>query len=509
MKRIIRILLGIVLCLIIAISLAACGESGGDSNGDGAGGGGNDNSAGTAPSTVTAQSTLPVGDATCPNGGVKLDYGIDENKNGVLDDPAEVDGSEYICNGEPGSDGSNGSDGLTALINITTLTIGDSNCPNGGYQIDSGLDLDTSGTLDNPNSNSDNEITATKNICNGVDSTSGGSISVTVTTIAGDEAGYFEYGNVDGTGTEARFYYPYDVAVDSSGIVYVADYENNSIRKITPAGVVTILAGGSAGEGGIAEGTGTEARFYNPSGIAVDSLGIIFVADTSNHRIRKVTAAGVVTTFAGSVAGYLDDTGTAAQFSSPRGIAIDSSDNIYVIDDNRRIRKITPAGVVTTLAGNGSLGSIDGTATEASFRWPRDVAVDSSGNVYVADTENHKIRKVTPAGDVSTLAGSQYIGDTNGTGINASFKYPEGIAVDTSGNIYVADTANYKIRKITPAGEVTTLAGGAGHGLSGYGSTDGTGAEASFNYPRGLDIDSSGNIYIADTANHKIRKITQ
>ena len=317
--------------------------------------------------------------------------------------------------------------------------------------------------------------------------------TVMVTTLAGSTAGY-----ADGTGTAAQFFHPSGVAVDSSGNVYVADSYNHKIRKITPQGVVTTLAGSTAG---YADGTGTAAQFYDPYGLAVDSSGNVYVADLINHKIRKITPQGVVSTFAGSTAGYADGTGTAAQFNDPYGLAFDSSGNVYVADrDNHKIRKITPAGVVTTLAGS-TAGYADGTGTAAKFNYPSGVAVDSSGNVYVVDYFNQKIRKITPAGVVTTLAGST-AGYADGTGTAAQFYNPEGVAVDSSGNLYVSDRVNQKIRKITPQGVVTTLAGST----AGY--VDGPATTAKFSDPNGVAVDSIGNVYVGDSYNRKIRKIT-
>src|SRR6266540_2947950 len=235
--------------------------------------------------------------------------------------------------------------------------------------------------------------------------------------------------SADGTGSAARFWSASGVATDSSGNVYVADTLNNTIRKITPAGVVTTLAG-LAGSYGSADGTGSAARFRGPSGVAVDSAGNVYVADTGSHTIRQVTPAGVVTTLAGlaGITGSADGTGRAARFYNPYGVGTDSSGNVYVADtENNTIRKITPAGVVTTLAGLAAItGSDDGTGSAARFYFPWGVATDSSGNVYVADSSNSTIRKITPAGVVTTLAGEA--GNTGcsaeGTGSAARFSYP-------------------------------------------------------------------------------------
>ena len=324
-----------------------------------------------------------------------------------------------------------------------------------------------------------------------------------VTTFAGTAG---STGSADGTGVAAQFNYPSGVAVDSAGNVYVADTDNSTIRKITSAGVVTTFAG-TAGLTGTADGTGAAARFNYPPGVAVDSSGNVYVADYST--IRKITSGGVVTTLAGTAdsPGSTDGTGAAAQFNTPNGVAVDSAGNVYVADtDNSTIRKITSAGVVTTFAGTaGSTGSADGTGVAAQFNYPSDVAVDSAGNVYVADTNNSTIRKITSAGVVTTIAGTAgSTGSTDGTGAAAQFNTPNGVAVDSAGNVYVADTNNSTIRKITSGGVVTTIAGTAGS----TGSTNGTGAAARFNYPSGIAVDSAGNVYVADRSNSTIRKIT-
>ena len=228
--------------------------------------------------------------------------------------------------------------------------------------------------------------------------------------------------------------------------------------------ILALLAGSLGGGSGSADGTGAAARFASPSGVAVDSAGTVYVADGGNSTIRKITAGGVVTTLAGTAGalGSIDGTGAAARFSSPTGIAVDSAGTVYVADTgNSRIRKITAAGVVTTLAGSpGGSGSTDGTGAAARFYFPMGIAVDSAGTVYVADTGNSTIREITPAGVVTTLAGTAgATGSADGTGAAASFSSPSGVAVDSAGNLYVADRANSTIREIAPAGVVTTLAG--------------------------------------------------
>jgi hypothetical protein len=321
-----------------------------------------------------------------------------------------------------------------------------------------------------------------------------------VTTLAGAR----EYGSADGTGGAARFFVSTGVAVDGTGNVYVADSENHAIRKVTAEGVVTTLAGHASAEGN-ADGTGAEARFLFPGDVAVDSTGTLYVTDNGNYTIRRITTAGEVTTLArthsyptgiavdsargnvyvtenlnytlgkvvtggvaplagsGGVSGHLDGERGAARFSSPMGTALDGAGNIYVAD-YLTIRKVTPDGVVTTLAGDpGSAGSEDDTGAAARFAGISSVAVDSVGTVYVADTVNLTIRKVTAGRVVTTLAGTVQIeGRADGRGASARFARPRDVALDSAGNLYVADAWNATIRKVTPDGTVTTIAGRAG-----------------------------------------------
>jgi len=328
-----------------------------------------------------------------------------------------------------------------------------------------------------------------------------------VTTLAGVAR---SSGTNDGTNSGALFAYPCAVAAAASGTVYVVDTGNNTIRQVSPAGVVTTLAG-SAGNPGSTNGAGSGARFSSPLGVAVDGDGNVYVADSYNSTIRKVTTpGGVVTTLAGTTAaaGSADGAGSAAQFRDPYGVAVDSAGTIYVSDlGNNTIRQITPAGVVTTLAGsaNSTAGTNDGTGSAASFDNPAGLAVDLHANVYVADYLSHTIRKIAPGGIVTTLAGEPGAGgNTNGTGSAARFFNPLGVAVDPAGNVYVADTLNSLIRKITPDGTVSTLGGVAGIA----GAKDGPAATALFNYPQGVAADGLTNVYVADTENSTIRKIT-
>ncbi len=273
-------------------------------------------------------------------------------------------------------------------------------------------------------------------------------------------------GSADGIGAAARFDHPGSAATDLSGNVYVADTTNSTIRKITPGAVVTTLAG-TAGSFGSEDGIGAAARFQYPVGTATDASGNVYVADSGNDTIRKITPGGVVTTLAGTAgsSGSADGIGAAARFNTPAGIATDASGNVYVADTfNATVRKITPGGVVTTLAGTaGSSGSADGIGAAARFRYPAGTATDASGNVYVADPSDNTIRKITPGGVVTTLAGTAgSSGAVDGIGAAARFFGPISTATDASGNVYVADSWNSTIRKITPDGVVTTPVGFAG-----------------------------------------------
>ena len=319
------------------------------------------------------------------------------------------------------------------------------------------------------------------------------------TIVAGtDSAGY-----ANGVGTAARFDHPFGLALDRSGNLYVADQANSVIRTISPAAVVNTLAG-TPGVTGAINGADTLASFNKPFGVAVDGSGNVYVADAGNNLIRKITANGTVSNFAGTgLAGAADGTDSAS-FNSPLGVAVDGSGNVYVADyGNDEIRKITPAGVVSTLAGKaGVAGNADGLDTAARFNLPESLVVDVNGNIFVADNGNNEVRKVTAAGLVSTIAGNGSTGKVNGMGTGASFNSPFGIAVDGAGNLYVADSGNNLIREISPAGQVSTLAGSGAKGSADAGSL-----QATFNTPAGIVVDATGNVYVSDENNNIIRKI--
>ncbi len=297
--------------------------------------------------------------------------------------------------------------------------------------------------------------------------------------------------------------WPMGIAVDDTRNLYVADYNNHSLRKVTPGGVRTTIAG-LAGMVGSADGRGSEARFssgFGSLGLAVDGEGNVFVADPGNHAIRKVTPEGVVTTVAGfaGARGSDDGTGSEARFNYPFGVAVDRRGNVYVADlVNHTIRKVTPSGVVTTLAGMaGRVGGDDGVGREARFSWPVCVAVDADGNVYVGSYDD-TVRRVSPEGRVTTLAGrSGQAGFIDATGREALFYFshnsfdaaPFGITVDHAGNVLVVDTGNRVLRRVTPEGVVTSF-----------------GRSAGLSWPAGIAIHRSGELYIADSGNGRIVK---
>ncbi len=305
-----------------------------------------------------------------------------------------------------------------------------------------------------------------------------------ITTVTGA----VQQGDFDATGPNARFRSTRGIALDGAGNIYLADNGSSVIRKVSFYGVVTTLAGQPQMLGS-ADGTGPAARFRQPRGIAADAAGNVYVADSGNNNIRKVTPAGMVSTFAGSptgAGGNADGAGPAARFLFPTGLAIDGAGNLYVADNNNnRIRRISPAGVVTTLRS--STGAILIVSNSLGL------AVDGAGNLYASENSTHLIKKITPSGDVSILAGSVE-GSADGPGPAARFRNPTGVAVDPSGYVYVADTGNVLVRRIAPDGTVTTVAGRVALG----GGIDGLGDAARFNDPHAVAADPRGNLYVAD-----------
>ncbi len=319
-----------------------------------------------------------------------------------------------------------------------------------------------------------------------------------VSTLAG-AAG--KYATVDGIGSEARFQNPSGVAVDARGNVYVVDFGSNTIRKISPSAVVSTLAG-SPNVAGAADGSGATARFREPTGIAVDAIGNVYVADSANSTIRRITPDGNVSTIAGSpgASGSDNGAGSAARFRYPTGVTVDSTGTVFVADqENRLIRKVTNAGVVSTYAGEESRTQIDG--SQGGFLDPHGIALGGDGTLYIAEQAGQAIRTVSRSGDVGTFAGHLIVGDEDGDRTVARFRDIWAIASNASGDIFVGDDA--AIRKVKANGEVTTLAGKQ----HGYGAKDGPGRDARFVSVRGLAFDSAGSLYASDTYNSVVRKV--
>ena len=328
--------------------------------------------------------------------------------------------------------------------------------------------------------------------------------SLTIYTLAGKPAG----GSVDGSGASAQFNVPIGVAADAAGNVYVADTANSTVRRVSPTRVVSTFAG-DAGNPGSADGLGTNAQFYLPQGLALDAVGNLYVADTGNSTIRKITPAGFVTTIAGAagIRNSFDGAAASARFFHPQALAVDSAGNVYVADTwNHTIRKITPAAQVSTLAGlAGKFGAADGTSSKARFNQPAGIALDSATNLFVTDFRNHTIRKITPGGTVTTVAGLAGVwGNTDGTNSAARFFQPQGIVASSAGDLFVMDSGNHTVRQISALGTnwvVSTIGG-----LSGTaGNLDGTSSAAQFFFPAGLALDGAGDLHVADSGNNSLR----
>ena len=335
----------------------------------------------------------------------------------------------------------------------------------------------------------------------------------TISTLAG--SGTNDNRGDGGPATSSQLVQPKAVAVDSSGNLYIADTFGNTVRKVTPAGTITTVAGtgvrGYSGDGGLA----TAAQLNGPRGLAVDSSGDVYIADTGNQRVREVTTDGKIATFAGTGAPGFSGDGAApglAQLSSPCGLALDSSGNLFIVDLGNNVVREVSSSIILTVAGAYNAGYFgDGSAaTSALLNSPASVAVDSSGNLYIADYYNHAIRKVTVATkDISTVAGNGtagYSGDGSAA-TSAQLFLPWGVALDSSGDIFIGDSGNNVIREVSSSGTITTLAGNHATG-AGYSGDGGPAIGAQLNGPAGLVVSSSGNVYIADTNNNVIRLLT-
>ncbi len=325
-----------------------------------------------------------------------------------------------------------------------------------------------------------------------------------VTTLAGLGT---QFGSLDGTGANALFFWPMGLILNGSGDLVVADSGNSTLREITPAGVVTTLAG-IAQSSGSADGTNLVAKFNTATALYLEPAGTILVADTGNHTFRRVTSAGAVTTIFGQagVAGYQDGRDTNTLFNSPAGIVVRPGGSILLVDSgNYLLRSSTVDGIVSTLAGTPyRQGSANGTLLDSRYLNPQGMALGSDGTLYIADTGNQTLRKISPNGQVTKLAGQVgVVGSADGFA-SATFNGPQAIAVDGAGNVYVADTGNHTIRKVLPSGEVQTFAGKAGN----PGNITGPGSSARFDRPSGIAVDANGNIYVADTNNQVIQIIS-
>jgi len=308
-----------------------------------------------------------------------------------------------------------------------------------------------------------------------------------------------------GPATNASLNKPSGVAVDASGRVYIADQNNSLVRKVDTNGIITTLAGGGSGGDG---GAATNASVNHPAGVASDPAGNLYIADTGNNRIRKVDTNGIITTIAGNGFGaFAGDGGAAihASLSGPTGVAVDAVGNLYIADEgNQRVRKVSTSGVISTVTGTSSAGYFGdgGAAAIASLNNPRGVAMDAVGNLYIADSSNKRIRKVDTNGIITTVAGGGSSGD-GGPATSASLNWPAGVVLDAIGDLYIADAFNYRVRKVDTNGIITTV---AGSGTRGYGGDGGAPTNAGLYNPYGVAVDGAGNLYIADTYNMVIRK---
>jgi len=339
-----------------------------------------------------------------------------------------------------------------------------------------------------------------------------------ITTVAGNGVG--GYSGDGGAATDASLSGPSGVAVDASGNLFIADQYNNRIRKVDANGIISTVAGGGSGGGYSGDGgAATNASLSTPYGVAVDASSNLFITDSSHQRVRKVGVNGIITTVAGNgVQGYSGDSGAAtnASLGWPSGVAVDALGNLFIADlNNQRIRKVDANGVISTVAGNGFVGGPGGyrdggAATDAYLYYPSGVAVDASGNLFIADQDNQRIRKVDADGIITTVAGSGFSGfqgsfsGDGGAATIARLNDPAGVAVDASGSLFIADSGNNRIRKVDVNGIIATV---AGNGSSGYSGDGGAATDASLNAPSSVVVDASANLFIADSGNNRIRKV--
>ncbi len=331
----------------------------------------------------------------------------------------------------------------------------------------------------------------------------------TINSVAG--TGTFGFSGDGGNPLAAQLNSPIGLAIDSAGRLYVGDSSNHRIRRVDQtAATITTFAGGFGVLGD--SGPATAALLFGPAGMAFDAAGNLYIADGSNHRIRKVTVAGVIATVAGTGSvGFSGDGGDAkaAQLNNPQGVAVDAAGNLLIADtNNNRVRRVNQSGVIQTVAGNGmdSFSGDGGAATSATLSIPNAITVDAQGSLYIADSGNDRIRRVNVSGQISTYAGSNAtaLGD-DGPAVSASLSLPLGVALDAAGNLFIADTLNQRIRRVTPAGVISTV---AGNGEIGFAGDGGAATQASLSLPFGVATDAAGNLYIADGANGRVRQVS-
>ncbi|MEV5137457.1 RICIN domain-containing protein [Streptomyces syringium] len=344
------------------------------------------------------------------------------------------------------------------------------------------------------------------------EATTGGEDSAPpISTVAGTGTAGFSGDN--GPAVSAQMRHPYGIVVDSTGALYISEYNNHRVRKITTDGKISTIAGtGTKGFSGDC-GPATAAQLNRPREVAMDSAGAIYIADSDNHRVRKITADGKICTVAGTgAAGFGGDGGpaTAAQLDGPYGVAVDSTGTLYVAEyGNHRVRKITTDGKISTVAGTGTAGSDGdgGPAVSAKLNRPRGVAVGRAGDLYISDSENHRVRRITADGKISTIVGTGAagFGGDGGPATAAQLDRPFEVAVDSTGTLYIPDIRNHRVRRVATDGKISTV---VGTGAKGFGGDGGPAASAQLNNPIGVAVDRANSLYIADHANHRVRKVT-